>query len=617
MLLKTNIDRLAELLIRPMTVDSVAKQLGMKSEVIEFIGRTLEREGILSVSYPAVGSPILSLIKKLPYPEESVPTNADEEYSFTVSGLGVKIYVYRDAERRPFYHAVFSTPAPYTNVFIESIKPDLAKDIPFESSYFLTPEKMQAYLPEVRQKIKQKLSQYFSQDILDATSGYAFISMYGMGDIEVLLGDDTLEEIAVNTSTIPVAVYHRKYGWMKTNIHMPDEESIANIASQIARRVGEQITIANPILDAFLTSGDRAAATLYPASTKGNTITIRKFAREPWTSVRFIKQHTLSAEMIALLWQAVNYEMNIISTGGTASGKTSMLNVLTQMIPPSQRVVTIEETRELVLPAHVWNWIPLLTRGGTADNKGKITMADLLTASLRFRPDRVILGEIRTPAEAEVLFDAMHTGHSVSTTFHADTASQLLKRMLDAPFDINPTELESVHLVAVQHRDRRKSLRRTYEISEIIPGAGGTLTTNRLFLWRARTDTFELVNKPRRYIEEINLYTGMTEREINDDLAQRKHILDWMGDNDYVDIEQVSEVMRAYYNMPEVLDEALEGNKKLEEAEKPRKASIDEDTGREQIETEYEESELELPTTKQVGKQVKSEKKGKKHSRRR
>jgi len=571
MLLKTRIDRFAEIIaLKPMSIDSAAKQLGLKPDILEFIARTLEKEGVVSLGYPPVGSPVVTLIRPQAAVEAKVPKNVDEAFKYFVSSIPVEVLVYRDVERRPFYHVVYPAPGPYTNVFLESIKPDIAKDIPFESHYFLTPEKMQAYLPEVREKIKQKMAQYFFDDSLELITGYMFISMYGMGELEILLADDSLEEIAVNTSTLPVAVYHRKYGWMKTNLTMPDEESIANIASQIARRVGEQITIANPILDAFLTTGDRAAATLYPASTKGNTITIRKFAREPWTSVKFIESHTFSADMAALLWQAVHYEMNIVATGGTASGKTSMLNVMTQMIPPSQRVVTIEETRELVLPAHVWNWIPLLTRGGSSEGKGKITMSDLLTTSLRLRPDRVILGEIRTPQEAEVLFDAMHTGHSVSTTFHADTATQLLKRMIEAPFSIHATEIESIHLVVVQHRDRRKNIRRTYEISELVPGASGTLSTNRLFLWRARSDTFELVNRPRRYIEEVNLYTGMTEREISDDLKQRKRILNWMGENGYSDLEQVSEVMRVYYNMPEVLEEAIEGNKKLEKVEMER-----------------------------------------------
>jgi len=566
-MLRTKVDRLAELAEKkPITVADAASQLGAPSELIEFVARALEMEGVFQLAYPPVGSPLITLIKKLPYPDERTPKESDDRYSFSVQGIPVTIYVYRDSERRPFYHAIYPNPGPYTNLFLETLKPDIAKDVPLESSYFLTPERMQAYLPVISEKVKQKLSVYFAEH-LDAIAGFVFISMYGMGEIELLMGDDSLEEVGINTSRLPISVYHRKYGWMKTNLTIADEDSIANIASQIARRVGQQITIADPVMDAFLTTGDRATATLYPASTRGNTITIRKFAREPWTSAKFISGHTYSSDMAALLWQAMHYEMNIIATGGTASGKTSMLNTLMQLVPPYQRVVTIEETRELALPDHIWNWIPLLVRaGGPSEEveKVKITMADLLRTSLRMRPDRIVLGEVRSPDEASVLFDAMHTGHSVSTTFHADTANQLLQRMLEPPFSIHSIEAEAIHLVVVQHRDRRRNIRRTSEISEIIPGMEGTLTTNRLFIWRPRTDTFELINKPRRYVEDINVYTGMTEREINEDLAERKSILEWMVRQNYLDISQVGEVSRAYYNTLDVLLDAVAKDGKMQ-----------------------------------------------------
>jgi flagellar protein FlaI len=566
-MLRTKVDRLAELVERkPITVADAAAQLGAPADLIEFVARSLELEGVFQLSYPPVGSPQISLLKKLPFQEDKLPAAFDDKYSFVVQGIPSTVYVYRDNERRPFYHIFYPIPGPYTALFLETLKPDVAKDVPLESSYFLTPERMQAYLPIIFDKVKQKLSMYFSEH-LEAIAGSVFISMYGMGEMELLMGDDSLEEVAVNTSRLPISVYHRKYGWMKTNLTIPDEDTIANVAAQIARRVGQQITIADPVLDAFLTTGDRATATLYPASTRGNTITIRKFAREPWTSTKFIQGHTYSSEMAALLWQATHYEMNIVATGGTASGKTSMLNTLMQLVPPFQRVVTIEETRELALPDHIWNWIPLLVRTGgpaTEAEKVKITMADLLKTSLRMRPDRIVLGEVRSPDEAKVLFDAMQTGHSVSTTFHADSANQLITRMLEPPFSIHTAEAESIHLVVVQHRDRRRNIRRTFEISEIVPSMEGSLSTNRLFIWRPRTDMFEAVNKPRRYVEDINIFTGMTEREINEDLAQRKSILDWMCGQGYYDISQVSEVARAYYSTLDVLLDAVAKNGKME-----------------------------------------------------
>ena len=583
-MMKTKIDMLAELLTRPTTITEAATRLGLKADTVEYITHVLEKERIISTAYPAIGSPVVTLARQLTHPKDEAPKVFDEKISFLVSGIPVDIFIYRDVEKRPFYHTYSPKLGAYTAVFLEAIKPDIARDIPFEAHYFLTPERMQAYLPEIRERIKQKIKPFFEEQELDVIAGILFISMYGMGDMELLMGDADLEEIAVNTSTQPLSVYHRKYGWMKTNITIPDEEGIANVAAQIARRVGDQITIANPILDAFLTSGDRACATLYPASTKGNTITIRKFAKEPWTSVKFIKGHTLSKEMAAFLWQAVHYEINIMVTGGTASGKTSMLNTLTHIIPNYQRVVTIEEVRELVLPEHLWNWVPLLTRRGGKETE--ITMADLLKTSLRLRPDRVILGEVRTREEAEVLFDAMHTGHSVSATFHADSAAQMLRRLLEPPFQLPSAEVEAIHLVVVQHRDRRRNLRRTFEISEVVPGMEGKLTTNRLFMWRPRTDTFEKVNVPRRYIENINLYTGMTEREIASDLRERENIMDWMFKNDYHDLKDVGEVMRMYYNLHDDLMKFVNSGKKMELEKAEKKLEKPENPESEKKETE-------------------------------
>ncbi len=572
-MIKTKIDKIASLIReKPHSIKEISSQLDVAQEIVELVGRNLEARGVFKLDYPAVGSPTLSLLKQLEEKEEKVPSYFDEKYSFNVNGLDVTIYIYRDEERRPFYNVIYSQPASYTLEFLKSLESEISRDIPLDTSYFLTPEKMQAYLPKIYNKIKDKLSVYFGEN-LDQLAGYTFINMYGMRELEILMGDENLEEISVNTSNIPIAVYHRNYGWMKTNLKFKDEEEIANIASQIARRVGQQITIANPILDAFLTTGDRATATLFPASTKGNTITIRKFAKEPWTVTKFIANHTLSVDMAALLWQAVHYEMNVIATGGTASGKTSLLNIMMQLTPPYQRIVSIEETREIALPNHIWNWVPLLVRdvGPSLEmEKVKITMADLLITSLRMRPDRIVLGEVRSPDEAKVLFDAMHTGHSVSTTFHADSANQLLKRMLEPPFSIHATEVESIHLIAVQHRDRRRNLRRTFEISELSPGLEGSISTNRLYIWRPRTDKFEEINKPRRYIEDINVYTGMTEKEIYDDLEERKQILNWMVRQKYFDISQISEVAKAYYSTPDVLYNAVEKDKELEGVPKPK-----------------------------------------------
>ncbi|MFH0969850.1 MAG: ATPase, T2SS/T4P/T4SS family [Candidatus Diapherotrites archaeon] len=168
--------------------------------------------------------------------------------------------------------------------------------------------------------------------------------MAGLGPIEYLLYDGNLEEIVVNSATEPVWVYHKKHGWLKTNITIHPEAEIQNYASIIARRVGKQVTILNPLLDAHLVTGDRANASLFPISSRGNTITIRRFRRDPWTATDFINAGTSTPDATAILWLAMEYELNIMVSGGTGSGKTTLLNVLLPFIQPNQRVLTIEDS---------------------------------------------------------------------------------------------------------------------------------------------------------------------------------------------------------------------------------------------------------------------------------
>jgi flagellar protein FlaI len=403
------------------------------------------------------------------------------------------------------------------------------------------------------------------QDSLRILSKIAMNEMYGLGDLEMLISDPMLEEIIINSSKTPVSVYHRSYGWMKTNIVVNTEEEIENYSAQIARKVGRQITTLNPILDAHLVTGDRANATLYPVSTAGNSLTLRLFAREPWSIVRFASEQTksMSMDMAALLWQAVHYEMNVLVAGGTASGKTSALNSIVSLIPPYQRVVTIEDTRELVLPSYQWNWVPMATRAANPEGLGEVTMLDLVVNALRMRPDRIVMGEIRRKREAEVLFEAMHTGHSVYGTIHADTADQVIKRLLEPPIELPPAEVEDIHLLLIQYRDRRRNIRRTLELAEVMPTAK-VPELNHIFKWRARTDTFENVRTPNRYIELMNLHTGFTSKEVLDDQRSKAEVLQWMDKNKMYKVDEVGRVMKSYYTDEAELVKAVEKGLKPE-----------------------------------------------------
>jgi len=168
--------------------------------------------------------------------------------------------------------------------------------------------------------------------------------MLGLGRIELLLNDPELEEIVVNSSKEPIWVYHKKYGWLKTNIYVATEEQIENYASIIARRVGRQISTLKPLLDAHLITQERANATLFPVSSHGNTLTIRKSAQKAWTITDFIANRTMTSEIAAFFWLCFQYELNAIIAGGTASGKTALLNTLMPFIQPYHRIISIEDS---------------------------------------------------------------------------------------------------------------------------------------------------------------------------------------------------------------------------------------------------------------------------------
>ena len=375
------------------------------------------------------------------------------------------------------------------------------------------------------------------------------------------MADNSLEEIAINSSKTPVTVYHRVFGWASSNIYLESEEKIANFASQIGRKVGREITTLNPILDAHLITGDRVNATLFPVSSSGNTITIRRFSRRPWTIVDFIgEKHTMSIEMAALLWMAMHYEMSVLIAGGTASGKTSTLNSLCAFIPAYHRIISIEDVREIMLPSYMrWNWVPLTTRNPNPEGLGEVGMLDLLHSSLRMRPDRIILGEMRRQREAEVLFEAMHTGHSVYSTIHADSGQQVLRRLIEPPINVPPLEVEALDLILVQFRDRRTNLRRTYEIAELESGVSAEqLAVNTIYRWRPREDDWDKVNEPSKLIQNLNLHTGLTQKEIGEDVFSRAKILEWMLDNRISEMDQVGAIMRLFYSEPDSIMAAAE-----------------------------------------------------------
>ena len=397
-----------------------------------------------------------------------------------------------------------------------------------------------------------------SENVIGFLKSYLVQRSLGLGAIENLMDDINLEEIAINCVEDPVWVYHVKYGWLKTTIMMQSEEQTRHYASMIGRKVGRQITILDPLMDAHLLTGDRVNATLEPISVKGNTITLRKFAAKPWTITDFIKAGTISTGAAALIWLGVQFELSSLISGGTATGKTSMLNVVANFFPPNQRVISIEDTREIQLPKFL-HWVPMVTRLPNPEGKGEISMLDLLVNSLRMRPDRIIVGEIRRKREAEVLFEAIHTGHSVYATVHANDTRETVTRLINPPIEIPRSMLPAISMIIVQYRNRRTGIRKTFQISEILPDS----ETNVLVQLDIRSGKLNNVNRSKSLLNTIELFTGFSQNELKKSLKEKEAILKWLVKQNINTVDGVGKVMGEYYTQPDYLMKFVKGNKKL------------------------------------------------------
>jgi flagellar protein FlaI len=413
------------------------------------------------------------------------------------------------------------------------------------------------FMKQATSLLKDKLPNINPQ-MLEFLVGKLMQDMLGLGEIEFLVNDINLEEIVIHSSKESIRVYHKKYGWIKTNLRILKEEEIINYSNIVARRVGRQITVLTPLLDAHLVSGDRVNSILFPISTKGNTITIRKFARDPYTIVDLIKNNTLNIDIATLLWLAIEYEMNVLISGGTASGKTVILNSCMPFIPPNNRIISVEDTRELMLPEFLY-WTPLVTRTPNPEGKGEVSMLNLLVNSLRMRPDRIVLGEMRRKEEAMVLFEAMHTGHSVYATVHADSATETINRLTNPPLNVPRNLLKAVNLNVVMFRDRKRGVRKVSQVAEF-ESSEDRAEANIIYRWIPEGDIFAKHSETSRFFEDISRNTGMSQGELNRDLEVKRNILNWMIKKNIRSLKDFGKVMNFYYTDKEELLKKIRKN---------------------------------------------------------
>ncbi|MBW2966931.1 type II/IV secretion system ATPase subunit [Candidatus Woesearchaeota archaeon] len=485
-----------------------------------------------------------------------------DEYTFKSAEIPVRVTVKRMREEYvPIYDLNISVISKATQLILERIREEIIKAVNL-GMIELRDLKRRGVVEEKFQTTIQSLIEKYFPDAND--NERTFMTTYliqrslGMGNLEILNDDRFLEEIVINSSTEPVWVYHKKHGWLKTNVLIDKENQIKHYATTIGRKVGRQLSVLEPLLDAHLAEGDRVNATLFPISTDGNTMTIRRFSRDPWTITHFLESKTISANAAALIWLGIQYELSAIIAGGTASGKTSTLNVLANFFPPNQRIISIEDTRELQLPKFL-HWVPLSTRLPNVEGKGEISMGDLLVNSLRMRPDRILAGEVRRKREAETLFEAIHTGHSCYATFHANDAHETINRFTNPPIEVPKTMMPAISMIINQFRNRRTGLRRTFQVAEILPDC----TANVLMQYDPKRDVITTKNKSRSLFQTLQLFTGNSPAEINRDIAEKEVILKYLVKQQLKGVNSVGKFIAEYYTNKENVLKYVRSNKQF------------------------------------------------------
>ncbi|MCK5606605.1 type II/IV secretion system ATPase subunit [Candidatus Pacearchaeota archaeon] len=374
----------------------------------------------------------------------------------------------------------------------------------------------------------------------------------GFNEVEPIIRDYYVEDIECNGVDAPIYIVHRKFRNLRSNVKFQKNDELASFVEKVAQRAGKYISYAKPILDGSLPDGSRVNATYtQDITSRGPTFTIRKFTKTPWTPPQLIAFKTLSPEMLAYLWLIIEYKMNLLIAGGTASGKTTLLNAIAFFIAPEARVVSIEDTRELNLPRE--NWLPSVVRSATGiGGAGEVDLFQLLRASFRQNPDYVIVGEVRGK-EAYVLFQGMASGHSSISTLHADSVDTVVKRLETPPIELSPTLLNVLDCVCIMTHAivKKQETRKLKEVVEIVNvSEEGVAITNTPFTWNPQEDRFYF-KKQSKVFEKIQKRYGMTAEALQLEFRKRVQILYQMYTRNIFDFKEVQSIVNEYYKRPE------------------------------------------------------------------
>ncbi|APH39072.1 type II/IV secretion system ATPase subunit [Methanohalophilus halophilus] len=401
---------------------------------------------------------------------------------------------------------------------------------------------------------------------LDVASKYRILyylrrNFLGFGKINPLMMDSDIEDISCDGVDIPIYLYHRKYLNIETNISYT-EDKLNSFVITLCQRSGKHISVSEPLVDATLNDGSRLQATLgKEITTRGSSFNVRKFRGDPITPVDLINFGTCNLEMMVYFWLAIENGFSAIFAGGTASGKTTMLNAISLFIPPLSKIVSIEDTREIMM--YHDNWIAGVTRDSISrSGAGEVSMYDLLKSALRQRPENLIVGEVRGK-EALTLFQALSTGHTTYSTMHAGDVQTVVNRLENEPINVPHVMLQSLDILCIQRQvyldDKRvRRLDNLVEFTGIDPKSGD-IRINELYQWDSTKDEF-YHNGQSNVLKLIVQKKGWSPKKLQEETHNRHMILEYLLDHDIRDYISISLLVKTYATSPEIVLDAIEND---------------------------------------------------------
>jgi len=423
------------------------------------------------------------------------------------------------------------------------------------------------YLEKILDDLTEKNHLEINNESRDKIFYYIFREFIGYGKIDIPMHDEGIEDISCDGINVPIFIYHKKFESIRSNIYFKDSDELDSFVIKLSQMCGKQISVYEPVVDGKLIDGSRLQVTLGKTITQHSTFTIRRFREDPLTPIDLVANNTMSLDMAAYFWLAVEYGASILFCGGTASGKTTMLNALSLFLPSSYKIVSVEDTREINLPHE--NWIAGTTRTGFSSSEisktGKdIDMYDLIRVALRQRPKAIIVGEVRG-REAYTMFQAMTTGHLSYSTVHASDMHTLIQRLESPPIKLPRSLLTSLDLVVFLNSFTvdGKPVRRITNVTEIIKLDPETsrLVTVSPFYWVSETDDRFENNGGSKILNKIKLENMWSDKKLQQEIKNRKKIINWMIKNKIRSYKEVGKIISEYHNDPKSVLEKIEDSK--------------------------------------------------------